>query len=77
MKKLAKLTKKYLPDGLILLGILIFSYNYFRPETFISFCFGSDSYCTYTHTSGKVLGIMLIAVGAVVATRRYRDNMKY
>ncbi len=63
MKKVILLIKKYLPDILILLGILTFSYNLLRPQVFCRF--GKDScdllgygYVADHHIGDKVLGIM-------------------
>ena len=76
MKKITPLIKRYLPDSLILLGILIFSYNYLRPVTLVCslrYCNRIDGigYVPDHHIGLKVLGIMLFATGLVFAIRRY------
>ena len=77
MKKLTPFIKKYLPDGLALLGVLIFSYNFLRPAKYVcsGLCNRFDNYGGYTdyHTNYKVLGIMLFTFGIIVAVRRHLE----
>ncbi|KKQ82147.1 MAG: hypothetical protein UT05_C0004G0049 [Parcubacteria group bacterium GW2011_GWF2_38_76] len=75
MKNLPSIIKKYLPDGLVLFGVLIFSYNFLRPANYVcsGLCNPFDNYGGYTdyHTNYKVLGIMLFTLGVVLILRRY------
>lgn len=75
MKKITPFVKKYLPDGLVLFGILIFSYNLLRPITHTckGLCNRFDGLGGYTnyHTNYKVLGILLFTLGIIWAIRRY------
>lgn len=63
--------KKYLPDSLFLLGVLILSYNLFREPRIKGF----PSLPSLGHTNYfieyKVLGIMLIALSIVVGIRYF------
>lgn len=78
MKKISPLLKKYLPDILILSGVLIFSYNLLRPVTFV--CAGASRFCLdgsgveNHHVNLQVLGIMLIVGGVILAVRRYQSS---
>lgn len=58
--------KKYLPDGLFLLGVWITSYTFLRPTDILEkYGIGVTNY------KYKILGIMLIALAFDVAIRRY------
>ena len=79
-KNISLKIKKYLPDILIFFGVLIFSYNYFRPFSLVCVSGGCNSrfskydpsdYIKDYHTGYKVLGIMLITAGIIFAIRRY------
>ena len=61
---------KYLPDVILISGILILSYNLLRPETII----GGLSPLTNHHTGYKVLGIVLITVGIDIVIRKYLNS---
>lgn len=63
--------KKYLPDFIILIGIYMASYNLLRPVTTGGLEGLLRNINTNYHTDGKVLGIMLIAIGIDIAIRRY------
>lgn len=66
--------KKYLPDGLFLLGVLILSYNLFRQPVTTKIgglpSLPSLSYTDY-FVEYKVLGIMLIALSVVIGIRYF------
>lgn len=63
MNKIIFLVRKYLPDILIFSGILIFSYNYLRYNAHI---YVKDYYLNY-----KILGIVILTIGIIIAVRRY------
>jgi len=78
VKNVYLLIKKYLPDIIIIIGLGILSYNVFRPSVERGILL-HDFYYTNYHTGGKVLGIILIAMGIDIAIRRYikyRENKK-
>ena len=75
MKKIIPLFKKYLPDILIVLGVLIVSYNYLRP---VAFCPNGRHFCeilSYNyHISNKLIGITSFTIGIILAVRRYHSS---
>jgi hypothetical protein len=75
MKKVISFIKKYLPDALISLGVLTFSYNLLRPAKYVctGLCNRFNSYGGYTdyHTSYKMFGIFLLTLGIIIVVRRY------
>lgn len=80
MKKLKFLINKYLPDCLILLGVIFFSYNILRPAKYVCkypscniFDTPSQGYMNY-HTDLKVLGIFIFTLGIIMFIRRYLSN---
>ena len=81
MKKTIPIIKKYLPDGLILLGVVIFSYNLLRPAT--RECFGKcnpfnpiNGNMNY-HNNLKVFGILILTLGIIIAIRRYLSSKNH
>ena len=67
MKKIIPLIKKYLPDSLILFGILILSYS-LLPHSRMSNRFGgggSEYYFNY-----KIFAIFILTLGIIIAVRR-------
>ena len=74
-----KLTIKYLPDIITIIGIFLLSYNLLRPETISGGLHLPSLSSVDYHTEYKVLGIVLIVIGVDVAIRRYlnfKDNKK-
>jgi len=63
MNKTSRQLKKYIPDISILMGVYIFSYNLLRPTEIINL--------DRDFTGGKVLGLMLVVLGADIAIRFY------
>jgi len=62
----------YLPDTLIIIGIVVLSYNSLRlPKTIDNLI--ERRYSDY-HTGYKVVGIMLIVIGIDILIRRYFFN---
>lgn len=78
MKKFAFLGKKYLPDILILLGVVIFSYNMFLPHehSCLGLCnrFNGLGEFTDYHIIGKVIGIFILTLAIIIAVRRFRSK---
>ena len=62
--------KKYLPDIIIIIGVLIFSFNVLRPVERKGLVLPPLVYTDY-HTEEKVFGIFLIAIGIDFAIRKY------
>lgn len=65
--------KKYLPDTLIITGILIISYNILRPPVDI---LGNVKTIIDSHVGWKIFGILLLSVGIDIIIRRYAANKK-
>jgi hypothetical protein len=67
MKKITK----FLPDIFIIMGIVILSYNLFRPKNDpFGITFGTD-YAVY-----KTFGILLISIGVDIVIRKFITNKK-
>jgi len=77
ISKTINLIKKYLPDLLFLLGVLIVSYNFLRPSYKSEF----DRILNYDQQlmehKVQVLGIILVALAIDIAIRRYFKCRKY
>jgi len=76
ISKTVNLIKKYLPDLLFLVGVLIVSYNFLRPSYKSEF----DRILNYDQRSiehkVQVLGIILVALAIDIAIRRYFNRNK-
>ena len=59
--------KKYLPDILIIIGVLTLSYNILIPPSGVL----SEISLVNRHIKEKVFGIFLILVGTDMAIRKY------
>ncbi len=77
MKKYIQIIKKYLPDSLILLGVLTLSYNLlpyhfgFNPLEGI----GGYSYRQINSQSNyKLFAIFIITLGIIIVVRRYLES---
>ena len=67
LKKIKLFVREYLPDILILAGIVVFSYFYMRPNG----TFRVTSQLSAYHLWQKTLGIFLFALGVDLVVRRY------
>ena len=64
-----KLIIKYLPDIIIVIGVLVLSYNLLRPVTD-----GLTLTFVNRHTEYKMLGIVLITIGIDIIIRKYFNS---
>lgn len=70
MKIIFKYLKKYLPDLLFLIGIYIFSINFFSHTK------GAGLFSHTIVNEGQVLGVMFVTLAIDIAIRRYFRQKK-
>ncbi len=73
MKKIIAFIQNYLADIITLVGIIMLSYNIFRPPTKSGVILPNLTTTDY-HTEWKVLGIVLVALGIDIAIRKYLQS---
>ncbi len=75
MKRTKILIRKYFPDILILIGVLVVSYSFLRPVKYVCEkpCNRFIDYSGYVSDfiEFKMLGIFVISLGVIIITRRY------